>query len=118
MTNKKLPKEFKKKWVDALMSWKYNQTDGTLCNEHGYCCLGVACVVAGIDKNILFQTDLIPGKGYKEHYEKKFESVPKILRGGNDRHFNDSGDILHELTSMNDKYVPFEVIAGVINEYL
>lgn len=30
-------------WVKALRSGKYKQTKGTLQNNQGYCCLGVAC---------------------------------------------------------------------------
>ena len=33
-------------WVDALRSGEYKQTSDTLQNGRGYCCLGVACVVA------------------------------------------------------------------------
>jgi len=31
------------KWVLALRSGEYSQTKGTLQDEQGYCCLGVAC---------------------------------------------------------------------------
>lgn len=34
-----------KLWVDALRSGDYKQTTETLANNHGYCCLGVACEV-------------------------------------------------------------------------
>lgn len=34
-----------KKWVEALESGEYDQTFGTLENECGYCCLGVACKI-------------------------------------------------------------------------
>lgn len=30
-------------WVDALRSGKYPQTQSTLCDGTGYCCLGVLC---------------------------------------------------------------------------
>lgn len=33
--------EIKKQWVDALRSGEYMQTQGTLKNHKGYCCLGV-----------------------------------------------------------------------------
>lgn len=41
----KLCPEVKTKWVKALRSKKYKQTDGVLKNEDGYCCLGVLCDV-------------------------------------------------------------------------
>jgi hypothetical protein len=34
-----------RKWVKALRSGKYKQTSGTLQDDVGYCCLGVACDV-------------------------------------------------------------------------
>jgi hypothetical protein len=34
-----------RKWVEALRSGEYTQTQGVLRDESGYCCLGVACVV-------------------------------------------------------------------------
>ena len=42
-----LDPEFKTKWVAALESGEYSQARGTLKDNASYCCLGVACVVAG-----------------------------------------------------------------------
>jgi hypothetical protein len=36
----------RKLWIEALRSGEYKQTTATLENKEGYCCLGVACVVA------------------------------------------------------------------------
>lgn len=54
----KLPQEFKEKWIAALRSGKYKQAQESLfsgiyddendTSVIGYCCLGVACKVAGI----------------------------------------------------------------------
>lgn len=35
-----------KKWVKALKSAKYKQAKSQLGDKAGYCCLGVACVIA------------------------------------------------------------------------
>jgi len=43
----KLPKAFKKKWVEALRSGKYRKTKHTLYENGAYCVLGVAARVAG-----------------------------------------------------------------------
>ena len=44
MIYKKLDPEFKKKWVEALRSGKYEQGRTYLRSmENRYCCLGVAC---------------------------------------------------------------------------
>lgn len=38
----KMPKRLKNKWVKALRSGEYGQTQGTLCDGNGnFCCLGV-----------------------------------------------------------------------------
>lgn len=54
----KLPKIFKQKWIDALRSRKYKQTQSTLVQQigetkigkpiMGYCCLGVAGSICGV----------------------------------------------------------------------
>lgn len=36
------------KWVEALRSGEYKQTQGFLEKEGSYCCLGVYCEVTGI----------------------------------------------------------------------
>lgn len=38
-----MKKEIKEKWIDALRSGEYTQTQGSLRKENGYCCLGVLC---------------------------------------------------------------------------
>lgn len=43
----KLPEDFKKKWVEALRSGKYQQGKYYLKDGDTYCCLGVAGVVNG-----------------------------------------------------------------------
>jgi hypothetical protein len=40
--------ELKKKWVEALRSGEYTQTQGHLKSSEGFCCLGVLCEVNSI----------------------------------------------------------------------
>jgi hypothetical protein len=42
-----MKKAFAMKWAKALRSGKYKQTKNVLFDGEGYCCLGVACIVAG-----------------------------------------------------------------------
>ena len=55
----RLPKAFATKWLEALRSGEYEQTNGTLCSidsEDGtksYCCLGVAGVISDVDTDNL-----------------------------------------------------------------
>jgi len=48
-----LPKEFAEKWVAELRSGRYMQTTHKLCDGVGFCCLGLAGVVAGHSKGEL-----------------------------------------------------------------
>lgn len=43
---KKLPTEFKARWLTALRSGKYQQDTRCLRTNRGFCCLGVACDLA------------------------------------------------------------------------
>jgi hypothetical protein len=47
----KLDPEYKKKFVAALRSGNYRQCKEALKKDGGYCCLGVAAVVAGYTIN-------------------------------------------------------------------
>lgn len=53
----KLDPEFKAKWVAALRSGEYKQGRMSLRNRDGYCCLGVACLVAGVDDTEIEEYD-------------------------------------------------------------
>lgn len=48
--------EFKKEWIDALRSGKYEQGKNQLVDNGKYCCLGVACDLLA-DKGIVYQKD-------------------------------------------------------------
>lgn len=41
--------ELKERWIAALRSGEYKQTREYLCDEQGWCCLGVLCNL--VDKN-------------------------------------------------------------------
>jgi len=86
--------ELKAKWVKALRSGRYRQTDGTLrvkpgpsldgdnkeYKTYGYCCLGVLCTVSRLGKwigdhedtysinhgNVKFQGDLLIYSGKRD----------------------------------------------------
>ncbi|TGV26361.1 hypothetical protein [Mesorhizobium sp. M4B.F.Ca.ET.143.01.1.1] len=46
-------KEHRKLWVQALRSGDYEQGQDYLANKGLYCCLGVACVLTGMDDDEL-----------------------------------------------------------------
>jgi hypothetical protein len=118
-TYPKLPPKFKSKWVKALRSGKYKQGDCVLkgefeSDEEGqmetrYCCLGVACSVAGIKINgepAFIQQD-------KKEGVSNVKRIPKILIG-------DDGNIVTKtLAEKNDSGKwNFERIADWIEKHL
>lgn len=60
----KLPKVFKRKWVAALRSGKFKQGFDKLYDAQSetYCCLGVACIIAGAEKDTIKNKHFISGK--------------------------------------------------------
>ena len=61
--------EARKIWIDALRSGDYEQTRNNLQDENGFCCLGVACLLAEKHAGIHLQRDeegFIKGKTLKE----------------------------------------------------
>lgn len=91
----KLPPDFKAKWVEALRSGKYKQCTSELSDEYGrFCCLGVACIVAGHTHREMVGYGFV---GNIEKYNIKFlntDLVPSMLHG------NDG--IAFRLQQMND----------------
>ena len=79
ITYPKLPPKFKTKWLKALRSGEYEQGESDLFNKktNTYCCLGVACNIAGHQKSLEI---------YEESYIDKMpaRNVPAMLRGLND----------------------------------
>lgn len=105
----KLPVRFKTKWIKALRSGKYEQGTNHLKSEGKYCCLGVACHIAGAtglkDKNyILNDYDF-------NSIIKSINKVPKVLHG--------DGGVPDVLASLNDSLkCTFNQIADFIEKEL
>jgi hypothetical protein len=60
----KMNPEIKQKWVDALRSGEYSQSDGKLRSHQGFCCLGVLC-------DLYSQEPLTKGWKFKEAFEEE-----------------------------------------------
>ena len=92
-----LPWRFKKAWIKALKSGDYIQGTGALRRsitindpEIAYCCLGVACVVAGVPE------DEINGE-FIDDGRIRYESVPEVLQG-----VAEDNELAKVLSNMND----------------
>lgn len=127
MSKFKLPKAFRKKWLEALRSGKYEQTTGQLAdyelaeNEEdynydkplGYCCLGVACDIVGHKEKLKeFMFDGYPSDCYDENYNNVFKKLPKIIRESNDR----PDDFTFIVAKMNDQGKSFKEVADWIEQ--
>lgn len=100
----KLPKKFKKLWLEALRSGKFKQGKLRLHNldDNSYCCLGIACRIMH-PRRVFNGVDL----PYKSH---KFK-IPKMLN------CDQSNSIAQQLAEFNDdKGYSFEKIANWIEK--
>jgi len=116
--DRKLPKAFKRKWLEALRSGDYARTTGQLCKieekvsgetKVGYCCLGVAGVVLGCDTNKLGNHAVLNiSHGVKQ-------KVPKVLVSSHD---NKVVDYLVYLNDTTRRKAGFKTIANWVEKYL
>lgn len=56
----RLPEEFAEKWLAAPRSGEYEQCQEGLHNGVGYCCLGVACALAGASNDEMMESACFP----------------------------------------------------------
>lgn len=115
----KLPIEFKEKWIAALRSGEYKQTEKYLYDGYGYCCLGVACKITGTEDWAMKKWGLPRDVEIEEDVKL---NIPDFMLDYN-------SDVVDTLTYMNDgvpstKYNPtgrkhsFSEIADWIETHL
>lgn len=91
-------KELKRKWIKALRSGEYEQGKDYLFAGGAYCCLGVLGSVMGASNVSMNHIGLLVD----------VENLEPSLPCG----------IQDELANLNDEGVPFDMIAGLIDEAL
>lgn len=114
----KLNKAFKKKWVKALRSGDYKQTDAYLYNRglDGYCCLGVACKVLGADNDELTRKSF-PSDEFL--FKMGFDPKSDFVFGCSHDDDDTKNKIINKLANFNDdKKWTFKQIAAYIDRYL
>ena len=98
-----LPKKFKEAWIKALKSGNYVQGAGSLRKNptHStpnckptYCCLGVACSIAGVPEEYITDEWIDDFEDMSE-----YDVVPEALHGT-----SDENELVHALSTMNDEY--------------
>ena len=111
--------KMKKKWIKALRSGDYDQTDQKMVShDDKFCCLGVLCNISGagewIEPGNLFNIDwlyLVEINGVKHSH---FGHVPD--KYADSIGLSESDQVM--LANMNDDGDPFSKIADYIEEYL
>lgn len=89
----KLPKKFKTDWIHNLRSGSFEQTEGVLRNDDGYCCLGVACISNGYSDEDIWGDEYIKTIPFND-----LSDMPKILVGD-----DKENDLIKFLTMLNDE---------------
>ncbi len=109
-----LPKEFALKWVQTLKTTELEQGKTGLLAKDGYCCLGIACVVAGARPHMIFserETAIKDIGSFLISNRRFYRSIPKQIKGG----VGDS-PLISELVKMNDSGTSFKDIASWIEK--
>ena len=112
-----MKEEIKNKWVAALRSGDYEQTKHTLKDKKGFCCLGVLCDLYSPNQWESFSDE-------NNCYNYRFSAVDiigELLPSGIMEWSGMKSDDgkrggYQRLSSINDKGVPFENIADIIEE--
>lgn len=103
------------KWVAALRSNDFKQTQHHLCNDSGFCCLGVLCEIALLDKSGIPLPKETDGASVAIQYiyegNGDFYELPEAFRC----HIGISSELQEELITLNDeKEYTFAMIANYL----
>lgn len=81
-----LPKDFAKRWVTALRSGKYEQSNdnGCLHFRNRYCCLGVGGAVCGMSVDVMGNNSVLPKIDIIPTEIQDYEKLAYILMCLND----------------------------------
>ena len=116
-------KEHRQEWIEALRSGDYKQTTGRLRDENEYCCLGVACDISGIGRWKSYRGRIWEYTANEEYLWTETSYLPVAVQ----QYFgmdtaegsylsSDLEDGICSLMMANDKNVPFDRIADIIED--
>lgn len=106
-----------KKWVKALRSGKYKQTQGALKHSDSYCCLGVLCEISNLGE--------FEGPTYVTPTDENYVSLPRPVMeyagmektaGGESSFRCEVSHRPKNLLQMNDSGKTFKEIADTIEK--
>jgi hypothetical protein len=69
--------QIKEKWIDALRSNEYKQTQGYLHTSDGYCCLGVLCDLYAKEHHVEWK---IGNNGHIQSFDGRDQLLPNSVR--------------------------------------
>ena len=109
--------QIKQKWVSALRSGEYQQTQERLRKEDGFCCLGVLCDLYGKENNVEWN---LANNGHNYEFQDKESHLPSSVMewagvGDQNPDINNGTKTLAEL---NDIGYTFNEIADLIENHL
>ena len=108
--------QIKQKWVSALRSGDYKQTQRRLHDENGFCCLGVLCDLYGKEHNVEWEPSTHSKNAYE--FQDKTGRIPLSVvewAGVEDCNPYICG---RSLAERNDTGSTFNEIADLIEEHL
>lgn len=110
--------QIKQKWVDALRSGDYKQTQRHLHDENGFCCLGVLCDLYIKENNVEWE----PSTHYNNVYmfQDMMAALPlSVVEWADLEYYNPHVNVEKStLAGLNDGGSTFKQIADVIEEQL
>jgi len=110
--------QIKQKWVYALRSGEYKQTQRRLRDEDGFCCLGVLCDLYGKENQLEWESSRHNGNVYM--FQDMVASLPlSVVEWADLEDYNPHVNVgKSTLTGLNDAGSTFIEIANLIEEQL
>jgi hypothetical protein len=111
-----------RKWVAALRSGDYLQTQGALHKDDGYCCLGVVCEISKLGEWVRAEFHEVvedPHYTYQIGYEAEHTHLPEPVRewlGVNSPNPLIKGN-LHSIAANDSQGLSFNEIADLLEDY-
>lgn len=111
-----MKKEIKDKWIEALRSGKYEQAQGALQCDGGFCCLGVLSDLYAKEHSIEW-TDSVTHPNNKRLLEESALLPNKVKEWAGLNLWNPIVN-REKLSSLNDEGMSFKEIADLIEQQL
>jgi len=109
--------QIKQKWVSALRSGEYKQTQRHLHDEYGFCCLGVLCDLYIKENNLEWEPSRYDDNVYV--FQDGVADLPlSVVEWSGIPNHNLLDINARTFANLNDNAYTFEQIADVIEEQL